>query len=152
MISSKSLTKMPQSMVIGGGVILVTLTIGGIVIYTESQKDSNNENQSYSLKDFKDGSYYAEGSFYVDAVSKTETIGVTVTIRDGKITGLETDQIENGEKVVNEYMQKFEDKIKDMVVGKPITEVGDQTIITGSSLTSKGFVDAVENIRRDAVN
>ncbi|MCA9381321.1 FMN-binding protein [Candidatus Dojkabacteria bacterium] len=147
----KSLSKdIPKSVLIGGGVVLTSVALGGLVIYQNSLKDDNNISQTNNIKNFKDGTYYAEGTFYVEALGKSESVGVTVTIKDGNIVSVETDQVEAGQKVANDYMQKFEDKIKTIVVGKSINEVDDQTIVTGSSLTSEGFQQAVENIRREA--
>lgn len=99
-----------------------------------------------SASKYKDGEYSATGD-YVSPGGPRE-IDLTLTIKDGVITGSEftghaTDP--NSKR----FQGEFADNYKTMVVGKNLDEVS-LTKVSGSSLTPKGFMDALTKIKEEA--
>lgn len=94
--------------------------------------------------EFRAGDYEATGS-YQSPDGQTQQVEVEVDLAaDGTITDLDVDgQAEGGNS--EQYQKKFESGIDAQVVGKKITEL-DVGKVSGSSLTSGGFNDAIEQI------
>ncbi|MCD9155099.1 FMN-binding protein [Aeromicrobium duanguangcaii] len=93
---------------------------------------------------FRPGEYEATGT-YTTPDGRTQSIEVEVDLTaDGTITELDADgQAESGNS--EQYQKKFESGIDAQVVGRKITEL-DVDKVSGSSLTSGGFNDAIEQI------
>lgn len=95
---------------------------------------------------YTDGEYSAEGQY--TSPGGKETVGVSLTLADDVITAVtvtpESDN-PNGKK----YQGEFADGIAAVVVGKSIDDI-EVSKVAGSSLTSGGFNDAVEQIKADA--
>ncbi|MFE1644566.1 FMN-binding protein [Microbacterium sp. P01] len=95
---------------------------------------------------YVDGSYTAEGSY--STPESVEQISVTVTLADDVITAVEvTGDPQKSES--KEYQSKFIGGISDVVVGKSIDEISVDRV-AGSSLTSSGFNQAIEEIKSEA--
>ncbi|MCM6760966.1 FMN-binding protein [Rathayibacter sp. ZW T2_19] len=95
---------------------------------------------------YADGTYDAEGAY--TSPGGNETVGVELTLEGGVVTAVTvTPQSENptGE----QYQERFASGISGEVVGMPLDEL-DVSVVSGSSLTSGGFNDAVETIKADA--
>ncbi|KQQ22835.1 hypothetical protein ASF48_06720 [Rathayibacter sp. Leaf299] len=95
---------------------------------------------------YADGTYDAEGAY--TSPGGNETVGVELTLEGGVVTAVAvTPQSENptGE----QYQERFASGIAGEVVGVPLDEL-DVSVVSGSSLTSGGFNDAVETIKADA--
>ncbi|WP_230671495.1 FMN-binding protein [Rathayibacter sp. Leaf248] len=95
---------------------------------------------------YADGTYDAEGAY--TSPGGNETVGVELTLEGGVVTAVTvTPQSENptGE----QYQERFASGIAGEVVGVPLDEL-DVSVVSGSSLTSGGFNDAVETIKADA--
>lgn len=104
---------------------------------------------TYSSTDvsaYTDGTYSATGSY--SSPGGRESIELTVTIKDGVITStsLETDPASRDSRT---YQNAFASGYKDLVVGKNVDEVS-LSRVAGSSLTSNGFNDALDQIKSDA--
>jgi uncharacterized protein with FMN-binding domain len=98
-------------------------------------------------KKYIDGQYSAEGS-YVIPNKETEKITVSLTLKDGIVT--EVSQTANPKEqasILNH--KKFSESYKQFVVGKSIDEIA-LTVVNGASLTSKGFMGALEAIKTKA--
>ncbi len=95
---------------------------------------------------YKDGTYNATGS-YVSPGGR-ESIGLTVTIKDGVITDTQL-QKNATDRDAKEYQKLFADNYKTLVVGKSVDEVS-LSRVAGSSLTSLGFNNALTQIKEDA--
>jgi uncharacterized protein with FMN-binding domain len=95
---------------------------------------------------FKDGKYEVKGAYRSPA--GPEEIDVTVTLKDGMITDAEVVSL-----ATNPGSQKFQGQFisgyKQLVMGKKIDEVK-LDVVAGSSLTPKGFNDAVQQIMTQA--
>ncbi len=93
--------------------------------------------------EFTAGEYEATGSYQSPAGTQSVEVEVTLAA-DGTISDLDVDgQAEGGNS--EQYQKKFESGIDALVVGKKITEL-DVSKVSGSSLTSGGFNDAIDQI------
>lgn len=93
-----------------------------------------------------DGTYTAVGNY--QSPNGQETVLVTISISDGVVTAADVDpQATNS--TSSRYQGQFAGGIADEVVGKPVAEL-DVTRIAGSSLTGRGFNEALEEIRSEA--
>lgn len=101
---------------------------------------------SVSNATYKNGSYSADGAYV--SPGGAESIGVNVTLANGIITDVQVTP-----KATLPLSQRFQglfaDNYKEYVVGKNINEVN-LTKIAGSSLTPKGFADALAKIKAQA--
>lgn len=95
---------------------------------------------------YTDGTYEASGSYATP--ESVETIDVTVELADGVITSVEVVG-EPTRPESEQYQGRFIGGISDEVVGKSIDEIS-VSRVAGSSLTSGGFNEAIEQIRADA--
>ena len=95
---------------------------------------------------YKDGVYSATGNY--STPSTKEEIDVTLTLKDGIIT--EAEVIAKATFPTSKKMQTdFVANYKEQVVGKNIDEVN-LVKVSGSSLTPKGFNEALEEIKAQA--
>lgn len=95
---------------------------------------------------YKDGTYRATGDYV--SPGGAEEITVSVTLKDNVVT--DTAAV-NGAKDAEAklHQQDFIDNYKSKVVGKKISDVRLDRV-SGSSLTSQGFNDAIQQIRNQA--
>jgi hypothetical protein len=99
-----------------------------------------------SSTSFKDGSYMATGSY--ESPGGNEHITVHVTLKGGVVTTTSADSgAEDPE--AHEYQSMFIGGYASQIVGKPITAVH-LSRVSGSSLTSQGFNDAINQIENEA--
>lgn len=94
----------------------------------------------------KDGTYKATGSY--SSPGGNEKITVTVTLKDGVVTETSATSGAN-DQTSKQYQAEFIAGYKDEVVGKKITTVK-LSRVAGSSLTSQGFNDAIQQIKQQA--
>lgn len=95
---------------------------------------------------YKNGTYTADGSY--QAPSGTETITVTLTLADDKVTAVQVGKHATDPNAI-QYQTMFASGISSVVVGKPIDSLG-VSRVAGSSLTSGGFRAAVDAIKKQA--
>jgi hypothetical protein len=77
-----------------------------------------------------------------------ESIDVTLTLKDGVVE--EAEVVSNATRPISKQMQtSFIGGYKELVVGKKLDEIN-LTKVSASSLTPKGFNDAVEKIKAQA--
>ncbi len=136
--------------IIGGTIIAATIAVGGLIFITEN---SNNQNSPQLIPEnfsgYRDGRFYNEASYYVEPTDTNETIEVVIELEDGIISNIEAVSIENGEIIPNDYLEEFENEISNLIIGKPLNEVS-EVQVSGSSLTTEAFIEAVEKIKQDA--
>lgn len=95
---------------------------------------------------YTDGTYKATGGY--TSPGGPETVAVSLTLADGVVTAVEvTPEATNA--TSRQYQTQFASGIADEVVGVAIDDL-DVTTVSGSSLTSGGFMDAVAQISADA--
>lgn len=99
-----------------------------------------------SSSTYKDGTYSATGSYTSPAGG--ETVDISLTIKDDKIVAatFKGNATNPGSKM---WQGKFSEGYSSVVVGKSISELA-LTVVNGSSLTPKGFMDAVADIKAEA--
>ena len=95
---------------------------------------------------YADGTYRADGSYQTP--ESVETISVTVTLQDDVITAVEV--VGDPQKRESEqYQGEFIGGIAEVVEGQDIDEI-QVSRVAGSSLTSGGFNEAIEQIKAEA--
>ena len=95
---------------------------------------------------YKDGTYSATGSY--GSPAGTESIGVSVTLKDGIITASTvTEEANDG--TSRRYQNMFISGYKTYVTGKSIVNLN-LGRVSGSSLTPKGFNQALAKIKSEA--
>jgi uncharacterized protein with FMN-binding domain len=102
----------------------------------------NNTSASY-----KDGTYSATGSY--NSPAGQESVKVSVTLKSGVITNTSTQSVHDNNLQSEQYQQAFISGYKPLVVGKSIASVH-LSRVSGSSLTSKGFNSALQQIETEA--
>ena len=118
-------------------------TVGSTTPTTSSSASSASSSNSSS---YKDGTYKATGSY--SSPGGNEEIDVTITVSNGTITDTSVSpQAASRESL--EYQQDFAATYKDSVVGKALATL-QLGRISGSSLTNRGFNDALDQIRNHA--
>lgn len=142
------------------GVIFVVIVIGivawQVVGKSEPAGSSSNMNESAVISpadesmmeevEYENGTYTATGNYQSPA--QTEEIEVTLTVTDGVVT----DAVFTGKAThpTSKLMQgKFSEGFEEAVVGKNINDLT-LTVVNGSSLTPKGFMDALTKIKSQA--
>jgi uncharacterized protein with FMN-binding domain len=97
-------------------------------------------------KKYKDGTYSATGTY--SSPAGNETVDVTLTLKDGIIT--DATFVGNSKNHDSKTVQDmFAKGYKAVVIGKPIATLS-LNVVNGSSLTPKGFMDAVSKIKTQA--
>ena len=113
----------------------------------ESNTDTTTDSSSgTSTHQYIDGTYEATGRY--SSPGGRESIDLTVTIKNGIITStsLVTDPTGSD---ARDYQEAFSSAYKELIVGKSIDRVS-LSRVAGSSLTSNGFNDALDQIKSDA--
>ncbi|MCL3820352.1 FMN-binding protein [Aeromicrobium wangtongii] len=108
---------------------------------TAETPDAGNEEAGYA-----DGSYEAEGT-YVNPGGQS-TVKVDLTLSGGKISDV-TVTPEATDPKSKQFQTKFAGGVAKEVVGKSLDDLDVQKV-AGSSLTSKGFNEAIESIKGEA--
>jgi len=113
---------------------------------TEVLESPEAPEQSAAMGPFADGTYTATGGYR--SPNGSETIIVTVSVADGIVTEATVDpQATNSSSV--RYQGEFAGGFAGEVVDKPLAEV-EVTRVAGSSLTGRGFNEAMDQIRSEA--
>ena len=122
---------------------LLTLLATGALSACSTADNAKPSEEAGAKTAFVAGEYRATGQY--PTPGGLQGIGVTLTLDEkGIVTKLEVDpKAETGNSV--QFQGKFASGIRAEVVGKPITEL-DVDKVSGSSLTSKGFNQAVAKI------
>jgi len=108
---------------------------------TETTMESTVEASTYA-----DGTYTKTGTYTSPAGA--ESVRVSVTLENGIVTASTfTGEATNPGSVFNQ--QKFAEGFESKVVGKPIDGIA-LTVVNGSSLTPKGFMNALNQIKAEA--
>ncbi|WP_251445281.1 MULTISPECIES: FMN-binding protein [unclassified Microbacterium] len=95
---------------------------------------------------YKDGTYTADGSYQTPETVEKITVSITIagdTVTAVKVTG------DPQASETEHYQSQFIGGISAQVVGKKLDEIS-VSRVSGSSLTSKGFTQALATIRTEA--
>lgn len=106
------------------------------------------QESSMTMTNYKNGTYTVIGQYV--SPGGPEEIEVTVTLADGVIkeSNVISKATLDGSKM---FQGKFIEGYKPLVVGKKLNEVKLDKV-SGSSLTPKGFNDAIEKIKQEATS
>lgn len=96
---------------------------------------------------YKDGTYSADGTY--KSPNGTETVGVQLTLASGKVSAVEITEHPSNPNT-RKFQGEFAGGIAAQVVGKSLDEIK-VSKVAGSSLTSGGFNQAVEEIKTQAL-
>lgn len=97
---------------------------------------------------YADGTYSAEGSY--STPESVETVSVTVTVADNVVTAV-TVTGDPQARESQQYQSQFIGGISNEVVGKKLDQIS-VSRVAGSSLTSGGFMQALEKIKSEAAS
>lgn len=95
---------------------------------------------------FKDGVYSVTGNY--TSPGGQEEIGVTLTLADGVVTDSQV-EVRATRPISKMKQTDFSEHYKTEVVGKSLSEL-QLSKVSGSSLTPKGFNDALQKIKAEA--
>ncbi|MES2623169.1 MAG: hypothetical protein V4576_02045 [Patescibacteria group bacterium] len=95
---------------------------------------------------YKDGTYAATGTYKSPA--GIEQVNISVTLKDDVVTETSFKGLAENSRSIN-FQEQFANGYKALVVGKNIDDVK-LSKISGSSLTSVGFNDAIGKIKDEA--
>lgn len=152
--------KSPIFKIILGFIVAVIVFLGGYiflknkqsnVVATDQNSGSNTSSTTTTVvvsdnKKYKDGTYSAVGSYATP--EQGEKIGVTLVLKDGVVTDTSLNLMAK-DRTSKNMQADFEQGYKTQVVGKPIDQIS-LTVVNGSSLTSNGFMDALNQIKSEA--
>ncbi|TBN57739.1 FMN-binding protein [Glaciihabitans arcticus] len=114
---------------------------------TDTGSDAGTDTGSASDAPYADGTYEASGDY--QSPNGIETVDVTITLADDTVTDVQV--VGHGQAPESrEYQGQFIDGIAAEVVGKDIDEISVDRV-AGSSLTSGGFMKALDAIKADAL-
>lgn len=112
----------------------------------ESTPSAGASTPSSSGSGYKDGTYSADGTYV--SPNGTETVGVQLTLASGTVTDVQITQHPSNPNT-RKFQGEFAGGIAAQVVGKNIDELK-VSKVAGSSLTSGGFNQALEQIKSEA--
>lgn len=143
-------------------VMIVVVAIVGTIVVSKKQQDkvatttsadssSNNVDTTApaataSTANYKDGTYTAEGSY--NTPGGNESITITVTLQNGLVTSTSATSTPM-DRDAQEYQDAFKSAYKGQVVGKKVDSLR-LSRVAGSSLTSIGFNNALDQIKNQA--
>lgn len=149
-----------NSMPAVAGVVIVVLAVAVYGYFKYAKKDSSavvntpvtqevptvpsdtNTGTPVSQNQYKDGQYEAVGEYQSPAGA--ESLKVNLTLKDDMIVDVTATVMATKRESV-EWQKKFVSGLKSAVMGKKLSEVN-LTKVSGSSLTPKGWNDAVAKI------
>lgn len=140
-------------------VVIIAAVVGWQVLGNSSKKEQVNiqpdptsegsvnvEDQNGERNRYRNGKYSALGNYQSPA--QLEEVEINLTVADGVITDGEF--IAKATHPTSKKLQgMFAQGFKEAVIGKNIDEVN-VIVVNGSSLTPKGFMDALEKIKTQA--
>ena len=134
-----------------GGAVYVATRPGDATTTQSTTQDTTGETSTPAdtsdvASEYTDGTYEATGTY--STPGGRESVDLTVTITDGTITSTEID----GSATSGDSLQcqtRFINNYKTLVVGKKVDDVS-LSRVAGSSLTSGGFNQALDQIKNEA--
>lgn len=115
--------------------------------HSHGTTDTVKLNESTDTTNYENGTYSATGGYL--SPGGRESIELSVTVKDGVIsdTSIKNNATTPDSKV---HQELFSGHYKELIVGKKLGEVESLSRVAGSSLTSNGFNNALNQIKDDA--
>lgn len=95
---------------------------------------------------YKDGTYTASGNYV--SPGGAEAIGVTLSVKENTVTDVQI-EVKAGIPTSKNWQTIFSKNVSAVVVGKKMDEIN-LDVVSGSSLTPVGFMDALSKMKVDA--
>lgn len=134
------------------GLLVLAGCASGPAESEDTGADSTSGSDSSTGSDSAGGSTYADGTYTADGSYQTpesvESISVTLTLADGVVTDVEVTGDPKARET-EQYQGAFIDGIAEEVEGKALDDLN-VSRVAGSSLTSGGFNQAVDDIKEQA--
>lgn len=111
-----------------------------------AENDSADSGASDATSAYADGSYDAVGTYV--SPGGQQHIEISLTLAGGIVTQVLATPAASDPNSTS-YQTKFASGLADVVVGRPIDEL-EVDKVAGSSLTSRGFADAIDQIKDEA--
>lgn len=108
--------------------------------------DSSNSSAANTNINYKNGTYQATGKYYSPGGQEAITVSLTL---DNNVVTTASAQSGANDPTATSYQDLFLSAYKSQVVGKKINSIK-LSNVSGSSLTSQGFNNAVEQIENQA--
>ena len=107
---------------------------------------TSNSKPSANASGYKDGTYTVTADYYTP--EDTDTIKVTLAVKDGVVSGV-TSTTTTSSRESRQYDSMFLNAYKSYVVGKSLKDLN-LNRVSGASLTTEGFNNALDMIRQQA--
>lgn len=138
-------------------IVALLLIAGGVFAFWKTDKNANtneplntqnptSSNPAILNSRYKDGTYTVDGNY--QSPGGSEVIGVTLVLKDDVVVDA-TATVKTTRPISIDLQKAFIAGFKSQVVGKNIDQVNVGKV-SGSSLTPKGFNDAVSKIKAQA--
>lgn len=141
---------------------LIVLAAIGFYLYNSNQNNSGItpatttmsastaplDSEDSATAAYKDGTYTVNGDYV--SPGGPRQVGVTLVLTGGKISDASAEILATDATSIR-FQTEFAENFKPMIVGKSLDEVS-LSKVSGSSLTPKGFNDAVEKIKVEAAS
>lgn len=119
-----------------------TETSNGIAVGSSTEQNTT----ASSGSTYDNGTYSAMGNYI--SPGGNQKIGVTLTLKDGIVVAADLNEMAS-DPTSKQYQDIFASDYKQFVIGKNIDDLK-LSVVSGSSLTSRGFNLAVASIREQA--
>jgi uncharacterized protein with FMN-binding domain len=155
MEQTPSSTNIPRIIGIAAVVGILVILLAAYAVQNHHRADvsatiSNNSHVTSSTKtssssEYKNGTYSSTGTYM--SPGGQEEIGLQLTISGDTVTSSNLTEYAQGES--RQYQDMFTNGYKSLVIGKKLDDIN-LTVVSGSSLTSAGFNQALATIKSDA--
>lgn len=148
-----------SSKVVAGIIVIIAVALiavaAGTLTKKEEQQSTGSDTTTTSQETpsvsrgsavYKDGTYTVNDTY--PSPGGEEDIKVMLTLKDNKVTAVEVTQEANQAESA-EYQGQFQEGYKARVIGKAIDTL-ELNRVSGSSLTTQAFDEALEQIRNQA--
>ncbi len=139
---------------LGGGVALInnndssTTNINNPEVIGETTSANPPEETSDAVLVYNNGEYTAKGSYTSPAGD--EEVEVILNVENNTVTAVTVNTLATNPVSVK-LQNAFSEGVSDVIVGKTLDEVEYPRVVNGSSLTGEGFINAVEEIKTQAL-
>lgn len=121
-----------------GSIALTSVALAACGSATGLKDGSYTQHQTYDAGDDKNGHY----TFFID---------VNATLAGDKLTAINVTPDPKGQAAI-QYVESFKKDVEQKMIGKTLAEAKQLGYISGASLTSKAFADALDAIEKQASN